>query len=163
MLVVQLDMSNKNWIKPPNTIARKDQRGKAQKLSYWIDEKGKYQLYSKNQLATLNILTNLNLLLIRALILLDTLKDMDENTKIKTLIRQDYAKYEADKSSVFNHLVELMAAVPNITFGEFLNFISSSTKPQVLNKMGQKTLKEVLDGKSKAVDVFYNSDRFKNK
>lgn len=163
MLVEQTNMSNRDWIKPPNTIARKSHVGNAQKLSYWVDKKGKYKLYTKEQLATLNILTNLNLLLIRALIILDTLKNMDENAKIRTLIHQDHTKYEADKSSVFNHLVTLMAAIPNVTFGEFLSFISDSTDPKALTKMGKKTLSETVYGKSKVVDAFYGSDRFKKK
>lgn len=159
--MVQLNMTKRDWIKPPNTIIRKGKVGSPQKLSYWVDKKGKSQLYTKEQLATLNILTNLNLLLIRALIILDTLRNMDENATIKTLIKQDYAKYEADKSSVFNQLVTLMSATPDVTFGEFLNFISANTDPKAITKIGQKTLKETVHGKSKTVDAFYSSDRFK--
>jgi hypothetical protein len=163
MLAVRLKMIDKNWIKPPNTIVRKGPDNVPHKLSYWIDKKRKFQLYTKEQLATLNILTNLNLTLIRALILMDTLKKMDVNAKIKTLVSQDYQKFEAKESSIFNHFVSLMAAVPNVTFGEFLGFLSGNTDPQDLIKIGQKTLKEATDGKSKTVSVFYTSDKLKER
>lgn len=154
-------MVDKNWIKPPNTIVRKGPDNVPHKLSYWIDKKRRFQLYTKEQLATLNILTNLNMTLIRALILMDTLKKMDENAKVRTLIRQDYSKFEAKESSVFNQFVALMAAVPDITFGEFLSFLSGSTDQKTLIKMGQKTLKETVRGKSKNISVFYTSDKLK--
>lgn len=155
-------MSDKNWIKPPNTIARKGPDNVPHKISYWINKKGKFQLYTKEQLATLNILTNLNLILIRALIIVDTIKKMDENSNVKKLIRQDFSKFEASKSTIFNHFVTLMAAAPDVTFGEFLGFLSGNTDPQTLIKMGQKTLKEAVRGKSTAVSVFYTSDKLKN-
>ena len=154
-------MPGKNWIKPPNTLVRKGPDGTPHKLSYWVDKNGKYQLYTKEQLATLNILTNLNLTLIRSLILLDTLKKMDANAKIKTLVQKEYPKFEAAKSSIFNHFIALMAAVPNITFGEFLGFLTGGSDPQTLVKMGQKTLQETVKGKSSTVDVFYTSDHLK--
>lgn len=156
-------MRDKNWVKPPNTIVRKGPDGVPHKLSYWVDKNGKYHLYTKEQLATVNILTNLNLILIRSLILLETLKKMDANAKVKTLIRQDYSKFEATKDSIFNNFVALMAAVPNITFGEFLGFLSGSSDPQAFIKMGQKTLKEAVRGKGTAVNVFYTSDRLKGR
>lgn len=151
-------MSNKNWINPPKTIVRKSSDNVPHKLSYWVDNEGKFHLYTKEQLATCNILTNLNLIVIRSLVLMDTLKTMDENSKVRTLIRQDYSKFEATESSVFNHFISLMAAVPDITFGEFLGFLSGNSDPGALIKMGKKTLKEVSGGKSKTVDIFYTSD-----
>jgi len=146
-------MSDNNWVKPPNTIVKKGPDNVPHKLSYWIDKNGKYQLYTKEQLATCNILTNLNLIIIRALVLLDTLKKMDENAKIKTLVRQDYSKFEAKEASIFNNFIALMAAVPDVTFGEFLGFISGSSNPQALAKMGKKP----------KFDVFYSSDKLKGR
>jgi len=152
---------DKNWINPPKIIIRKDKANSPKKLSYWLDKKGKAHLYTKEQLATCNILTNLNLTLIRALVLMDMIKEMDENAKIKTLMRQDNPKFAAKESSIFNHFISLMSAVPEITFGEFLGFLSANSDPQALIKMGQKTLKEAEQGKSKTVSVFYTSDKLK--
>lgn len=160
MLVAQpKSMTNRKWIAPPNTIIDKGTGNSPQKLSYWTDKDGKAKLYTKEQLATCNILMNLNFILVRALILLDTLKTMDEDTKVGTLIHQDYAKFEATKHGVFSHFVNLMAAVPDITFGEFLNFLSANNNSQDLAKMGQKTLKEVIKGNSPNITTFYTSDR----
>lgn len=172
MLVAQPNMTNatklpknkktdRTWIQPPNTIVRQGKGDAPQKLSYWTDTNGKAKLYTKEQLAVCNILMNLNLLLVKALLLLDTLKTMDEDAKVGTLVHQDYAKFEATKSSVFNHFITLMASVPEVTFGEFLNFLSTNTSPGALTKMGQKTLKEVIQGKSTNVTHFYTSDKLK--
>ena len=151
-------VKDNNWVKPPNIIAKKGPDNVPHKLSYWIDKNGKYQLYTKEQLATCNILTNLNLIIVKSLVLMDTLKKMDENAKIRTLIKQDYSKFDAKESSIFNHFITLMAAVPDITFGEFLEFLSGDTDSQVLNKMGKKTLKEAMQGKGETVTTFYTSD-----
>ena len=152
---------NRNWIKPPNTMIQQGRGNSPQKLSYWTDENNKPKLYTKEQLATCNILMNLNLLLVRAIVLLDILKTLDEDAKVGTLIHQDYAKYDAPESSVFNHFIGLMAAVPDITFGEFLSFVSTNSDPQELTTMGQKTLREVIAGTSAHVTNFYTSDRIK--
>jgi len=157
----QREKPNRNWVKPPNTMVRKGRSNSPQKLSYWTDENNQPKLYTPEQLATCNILMNLNLLLVRALVLLDILKTLDEDAKVGTLIHQDFAKYEAPESSVFNHFISLMAAVPDVTFNEFLGFISTDTDPQKLITMGQKTLKEVIEGKSTHVTNFYTSDRVK--
>jgi len=154
-------MTDKNWVKPPNIIAKKGPDNKSYKLSYWINKKGKYQLYTKEQLAVCNVLTNLNLIVVRSLVLMDTLKKMDENAKIRTLVKQDYSKFDAKESSIFNHFVSLMAAVPDITFGEFLGFLSGDTDSKVLSKMGKKTIGEAIKGKSKTVSIFYTSDKLK--
>lgn len=156
-----MEKPDRNWVKPPNTMVHKGRSNSPQKLSYWTDGKNKAILYTKEQLATCNILMNLNLLLVRAIVLLDILKTLDEDAKVGTLIHQDYAKYEATESSVFNHFISLMAAVPDITFGEFLGFISTNTDPKELIIMGQKTLQEVIAGTSTHVTNFYTSDRVK--
>lgn len=144
-------MSDNNWIKPPNTLVRKGPDNTPHKFSYWVDKKGHYHLYTKDQLAICNILTNLNLILIRALIIMDTLKTMDKKAKVEKLVNQDYAALKVTKSSVFNQFITLMAAAPKVTFGEFLNYISAGGNPQTLIKMGKKA----------KFDIFYTSDRLK--
>ena len=150
---------DRNWVKPPNTMIHRGEGDSPQKLSYWTDENGKPVLYTKEQLATCNILMNLDQLLIRALLLFDTLKTLDEDTKIGTFLHQDYAKFEATESSVFDHFVNLMSAAPNITFGEFLGFLSANTNPEEFAKMGQENLKKVIGGTSTTITNFYTSDR----
>lgn len=140
--------NDRGWIAPPKIIIRKGKKGGPQKLSYWIDKQGKNHLYTKKELEICNILTNLNLILIRSLILLDMLKTIDKNAKVKKLVGQDHAKYKATKSSVFNRFVSLMAAAPDITFGEFLSFISDSRDEEAISKIGKKP----------KFDVFYTSD-----
>lgn len=159
MLVAQPNMEpDRSWITPPKVILRKNKQEGPQKLSYWIDQKGKRRLYTKEELATCNILTNLNIVLIRALILLDTLEGMNENAKVRKLVRADYSKFKATKLSIFKRFVELMAAVPDITFGEFLGFISDSRDPLAVTKIGKTTLKKAGKNKKSPFDVFYTSD-----
>ena len=152
---------DRNWIKPPNTIVHQGSINSPQKLSYWTDTNGRAKLYTKEQLATCNILMNLNQLLVRSLLLFDTLKTLDEDTKIGTLLHQDYAKFEATESSAFDHFVNLMSAAPDITFGEFLGYLSTNSDPREFIKMGQKNLKEVIRGKSTRITNFYTSDQVK--
>jgi hypothetical protein len=160
---IKVKKSNRNWIRPPNTIVHpeKGNRNSPNKLSYWTDANNKAKLYTKEQLATCNILMSLNQLLIKALILLDTLKTLDEDTTIRTLIHQDFARFEATKSSAFDHFIKLTSAVPDITFGEFLGFISPNSNPQDFIKMGNKTLKQVIQGKNTDITNFYTTDRVK--
>lgn len=153
--------SNRKWIQPPNTIIKKGKAGSPQKLSYWIDDNNKPKLYTKKQLATCNLLMNLNFLLTRSLVLMDIIKTMDENTTIGALNHQDYAKFEASDDSVFSRFVSLISAVPDITFGEFLNFISVNNDPHQIIIMGQKNLKKVNQKKDNSTTIFYTSDRFK--
>lgn len=165
MLKVLPDMihstKKSNWIKPPNTMVHQGSGNSPQKLSYWTDENNRPKLYTQEQLATCNILMNLNFLLTRALVLMDIIKTLDEETKIGTLIHQDYAKFEASDTSVFNQFVSLMAAVPDVTFGEFLGFISTNNDPKLFATMKKKIIKQVIKGKSSQVTSFYTSDRFK--
>lgn len=144
-------MKDKNWINPPHIIIKKGQKNAPKKLSYWIDSSGKYQLYTKKQLTTLNILTNLNSILVRALVTLDKINEVDENIKIKTLMQQESAKFEAGDSSIFKQFITLMASAPDITFGEFLGFLSANSDPKAIAKMGKKP----------TFTVFYTSDRLK--
>ena len=154
-------MSDKNWIKPPNIIAKKGPDGKPYKLSYWIDKKGKYHLYTKKQLAICNILTNLNLIIMRSLIIMDTIREMDKNSSIESLVKRDYSKFEAKDCSILNHFIALMASVPDITFGEFLDFLSGNSDTKTLKDIGKKTFKEALQGKGETVSIFYTSDKVK--
>lgn len=153
--------SDRSWIKPPNTISNQGSGDSPQKLSYWTDQNGEVKLYTREQLATCNILTNMDFLLVKALVLIDTLQTIDKNATVGSLIEQDYVKISNTKSSAFNHFIELMAAVPDITFGEFLGYISPNSNPQEFLKLGQKKLKAVMDGQSEDVSIFYGSDRVK--
>jgi len=151
----------RNWIRPPNTMIKKGSKNSPQRLSYWTDTDGKVKLFTQGELATCNILNNLNFILTRALLLMDILKTLDEDTKIGNLTRQDYAHFEASSTSVFNRFISLMAAVPDVSFGEFLNFISTGNDPEKLKTIGQKILKEVVNNKNDHITKFYTSDRFR--
>lgn len=152
---------DRSWVIPPNTIIRQGTKNTPQKLSYWIDKKGKANLYTKDQLAICNVLMELNTLITKSLILLDTLKMIDKDASIGSLLNQDFARFEAKGSSAFNRFINLMAAVPDVTFAEFLIFLSPNTDQKKFIKMGQKTLEKVVKGKNTGVTNFYTSDRFK--
>jgi len=152
---------NRNWIRPPNTIVKKNTKNSPQKLSYWTDTDNQVKLYTQQELATCNVLMNINQILVRALTLLDILKTLDDNAKISDLLHQDYVKFEASKSSVFNRFINLLAAVPDVTFGEFLSFMSTTNNPRQFTSMGKKIIKQVINGKSNQVTSFYTSDRFR--
>jgi len=160
----KIPQKNRNWIRPPNTILKKGSNNSPQKLSYWTDIDNKPKLYTKKQLATCNILMNLNFLLVKSLVLMDILKTLDKDTKVGDLVSQDFVKFEASKDSIFNSFISLMAAVPDVTFSEFLNYISTNNtnnNPQEIITLGQKTLNDFIDGKSDNITNFYISDRFK--
>ena len=95
---------------------------------------------------------------------MDILKTLDKDTKVGDLVSQDFVKFEASKDSIFNSFISLMAAVPDVTFSEFLNYISTNNtnnNPQEIITLGQKTLNDFIDGKSDNITNFYISDRFK--
>lgn len=158
-------VEDRSWILPPNTISKKTESSKEQqrpnyptKISYWVDQNGEAQLYTPEQLAICNILMNLNVLLNKSLTLAENIKNMEESVTVGTLAKQDYAQFKDLETSVYGHFVELLAASPDITFGEFLNFISSGNDTKAFLKMGKQKLKKIVAKKSPDVTQFYSSD-----
>lgn len=152
---------NRPWIKPPNIIVKKGPKNSPQKLSYWTDTDNKVKLYTQQELAICNILMNVNQLLTQALTLIDVLKSLDDDAKVGDLIHQDYDKFKFSQQSVFNRFINLISAVPDVTFGEFLNFISTTNNPEQFKNTSQKIINQVTKGKSNQVTTFYTSDRFR--
>lgn len=150
------------WVKPPNSISKQGDP-QTEKISYWVDVNGEAQLYTPEQLATCNILMNLNVLLNKSLTLAEKIQKMDKDVTVATLAQQDYAHFKTLNTSVYGYFIELMAATPDITFGEFLNFISQGSDEKAFAKLGQKKLKKVMANKSPDVTNFFSSDKLKDK
>ena len=152
---------DRSWIRPPNSITNQNDLSFPSKISYWVDEAGEVQLYTKEQLAKCNILMNINLLLSKSLKLFENLQKIDKDTPVGTLVQQDYAQFKTSEDSVYTHFIQLMATTPDITFGEFLNFISEGDDTKAFSKIGEKKLKKVIKDKSPEVISFFTSDKLK--
>ena len=162
---------DRNWVKPPNTISKQTkqttrktkskekQQKYPEKISYWIDKSGEAQLYTTEQLAICNVLMNLNVLLNKSLTLAEKIQTMEKDVPVAILAQQDYAQFKKFESSVYGHFVELMAAAPDVTFGEFLNFISQGDETKELTSLGKRKLKKIIENKSPDVTSFYSSDK----
>ncbi|HEX9817711.1 MAG TPA: hypothetical protein VGA89_02355 [Patescibacteria group bacterium] len=162
--------SDRSWVRPPNIITQKTslkvvKKGKKYptKISYWVDKNGEAQLYTAEQLAVCNILTNINVLLNKSLTLAENLKTMDKDVTVGTLVQQDYAQFKALENTIYGYFIELMAAAEDITFGEFLNFISQGKEDNAFSKLGKSKLKKVMQKKSPDVTQFYSSDKLREK
>jgi hypothetical protein len=159
---------DRSWVRPPNTMSKPlDQKKKKRdknypsKISYWMDKNGEAQLYTPEQLAVCNILMNLNVILNKSLTLAENIQTMDKDVTVGILAQQEYAQFKTFETSVYGHFVELLAAAPDITFGEFLNFISQGNDTNAFLKMGKKKLKSVVKNKNTDVTTFYRSDKLK--
>lgn len=145
---------DRSWVRPPNSMTKKSTQ-----ISYWVDANGEARLYTPEQLAICNILMNLNVLLNKSLTLAEKIKTIDKNVTVATLAQQDYAHFKPMETSVYGYFVELMAAAPDITFAEFLNFISQGNDEKAFAKLGKTKLKKVIGKKSPDVTLFYGSDK----
>lgn len=161
-----MNKKDRSWVRPPNTMSKpsglkkkKQDKNYPTKISYWIDEKGEAQLYTPDQLAVCNVLMNLNVLLNKSLTLAEKIQTMDKDVTVGILAQQEYAQFKAFESSVYGHFVELLAAAPDITFAEFLNFISQGNNPKAFIKLGKKKLRDVVKNKNSDVTTFYTSDK----
>ncbi len=162
--------TDRSWVRPPNSMTKQPSQKKRKKdkdfpskISYWVDENGEAQLYTQEQLAICNILMNLNVLLNKSLTLAEKLQTMDKEVTVGVIVRQDYAQFKKSENSVYGYFVELMAAAPNITFGEFLNFISQGSDVKAFSKLGKEKLQAVIKKRSTDVTTFYTSDRLMEK
>jgi len=158
--------TDRSWIRPPNSISKQSSRAEKKKdknypsvISYWFDEKGEAQLYTAEQLAICNVLTNLKVVLNKSLTLAEQLKTMDKDITVGILSQQDYAQFKELNTTVFGYFIELMSAAPDITFGEFLNFITEGDDVKLFKKVGKKKLKQIIENKSPDVTTFYRAIR----
>ena len=155
--------NDRNWIKPPNSMIKKGTKSSPSKISYWIDETGNARLYTKEQLAQCNILMNLNLVLSKAFVLIENIQTVDPDTAVGSLISQGLVQSKISELSPYANFVELIAAIPDITFSEFLGFISQENDPKAYSKLGREKLKEVMENVDPDVRNFFSSDKLEKK
>jgi hypothetical protein len=157
---------DRSWIRPPNSITKqttvkvkKNDKNFPSSISYWVDENGEARLYTKEQLAQCNILMSLNLTLSKAFVLIENIQKLDKDTTIGSLMSQDFAQFKEYEVSPYSNFIELISAVHDITFAEFLGFISQETSPESYSKLGKAKLAEAIKNIDPDNTNFFSSDK----
>lgn len=136
--------SDRNWIKPPNAIARMSADGERLHFSYWIDREGRPRTFNAHQLAVLNALMALNLLILRLGALPGHLANV-RNADVATVLQQEWAKFDTE-TSVTADLCMLLAMASNVTFAEFLAFVVQGNDATPLIQEGSRRLQRMING-----------------
>lgn len=138
------ERADRNWIRPPNSIS-----GGAvgdTSVHFWIDRNNHPQVYSDIQLAKLNGLLRLNIDISQLSTLMQALKTIDEPI-VHSLLQQDYARVGEGEENLVAHIVKLMAVAPEVTFGEFLNFIIEGGDATPIVNEGAQRLLDIVEGR----------------
>ena len=136
--------ADRNWILPPSSVTNGILGGAT--VHYWVDRHGQPQVYTDEQLAKSTALLRLSIDFSNLSTTLKTLRDMDEPI-LKSLFQQDYAKVGENADNLYAHIVQLMAVVPEATFGEFMRFIVASRDATGLIDAGTKRLENIVEGR----------------
>lgn len=135
--------ADRNWILPPNSITGGTLGGST--VHYWVDRNGKPRVYSDEQLAKCSVLLQLSIDISNLNTTLTALRSLEEPI-VKSLFEQSYAKVGENSDNLYAHIVQLMAIVPEATFGEFMRFIVDGNDATPLIDNGTKRLKNIVDG-----------------
>ena len=115
-------VGDRSWLVPPNSIHRLEWTGETLVLRWWRDKTGRPRVYSAEQLAILDVLMQLNLDLDNLGQVYELLPTLNSTT-VDSLLQQGYAKLSVGDKKVYSKLLQLMAMVPDVTFGEFLRLL----------------------------------------
>lgn len=119
------EQRDRSWISPPNSIssgALVFPHGRLV-IKYWIDKKGNYQIYSEEKLKIVNALKEFQSVLSDWNTTISALKS-NEDVTAGSIMQQQYARRFADIDNVTALLFQMMLETPNITFGEFIQFLA---------------------------------------
>jgi hypothetical protein len=138
------NISDRNWIKPANSILRLTPEGERLQFSYWVDRTGRPQLFSSHQLAVLNALMAANFMILQLGNLPERLTEA-KGADVATVLQQDWAKFKIEKS-VIADLCTLFAMAGEITFAEFLGFVVQGNDPTPLVQEGARRIERMTKG-----------------
>ena len=149
---------DRRCIVPPNSQHTWNINGEPHIISWWVDRTGRPRLYSQEQLAVCNVLLEINLSLGKVCSLIETLPTVGNDVRVGDLIQQDWAKLNTSAPSVYGHFAQLMAMAPDITFSEFIGFVTSSHDPTALSEIGSERLRKVIEGMDSDVNSHFKSN-----
>ena len=113
--------SDRNWIRPPNSITKLTQEGEHLHFSYWVDRNGRPLLFNSHQLAVLNALMAINSMVLKLGNLPENLESA-KSADVATVLQQEWARFQPE-TSVVADFCTLLAMAGNVTFAEFLGFV----------------------------------------
>jgi hypothetical protein len=138
------NISDRNWIKPANSITILTSESVPLHFSYWVKRAGRPQLFNSDQLAVLN-----ELMEVRSMILqLGNFPEKLAEAKcadVVTIFQQDWAKFKIE-TSVIADLCKLFAMAGDITFAEFLGFVVKGNDPTLLIQEGARRIERMTMG-----------------
>jgi hypothetical protein len=151
--------SDRNWIRIPNQIHRFGEGAERLQLAYWIDRYGRPRAFNRHQLSVLNVLMTINTRLLDLGALpgrLISARDAD----VATVLQQDWAKFPVE-TSVTIDLVKLLAMAGDITFAEFLSFMTTGVNSSSLVQEGAARIARLIQGENDpVVTSHFESDGF---
>lgn len=149
--------SDRCWIRIPNEILRFGEGAERLRFAYWVDRYGRPRTFNSHQLSTLNVLMTMNLRILELGALPGRLTEA-KNVDVATVLEQDWAKFPVE-TSVTVDLLKMFAMAGDITFVEFLSFMTSGsdTTRLVLEGAGRVT-RLSQGGTDLVVKPYFNSD-----
>lgn len=152
------NISDRNWIKPANSILRLTPEGERLQFSYWVDRTGRPQLFSPHQLAVLNALMAANFMILQLGNLSERLIEA-KGADLTTVLQQDWARFKIEKS-VIADLCTLFAMAGEVTFAEFLGFVFQGNDATSLIQEGARRIERMTKGEQDfLVRDWFKSDR----
>jgi hypothetical protein len=109
---------DRGWLMPPNSIL---QNGIT--TYYWIDRNKRPQIYTNRHRAMVSTLFRLNMDLYNVCEIYNILEQNKDQNDFAKNILSNYGKLEHGQWAPISHIIQLMATVPDVTFGEFINHV----------------------------------------
>ena len=153
------ERADRSWIRPANVQMAQfvNEKGEiVQKIvKYWIDKKGKPQIYTERQLAVIDLLRELYV----DLNALSTLqKSVNDNPDGRGADFVQFGMKHNFKGSAIAHLLRVMATVPEVTFAELMNYLVSDHDATEIIKVMGKEFSKVVDGSITVKDFLNKTD-----
>ena len=127
------------------------------RFAYWIDRHGRPRAFNSHQLSVLNVLMTVNMRVLELGALPERLAGA-RHADVATVLQQDWAKFPVE-TSVTVDLLKLLAMAGDITFAEFLSFMTSGSDPTALVQEGSARLARMIQGGTDpVVSPFFKSD-----
>lgn len=149
--------SDRNWLRPPNSITQMSGDGELLHFSYWIDRTGRPRALDAHQLGVLNALMAPNLLVLRLAALPENLTQA-RHADVATVLQQEWAKFPTERSLIAD-VCALMAMAGNVTFSEFLGFVVQGNDATSVIQEGAHRLQRMISGEPDALArTWFRSD-----
>ena len=149
--------SDRNWIRIPSEIWRFGEGAERLHFAYWVDRDGRPRAFNSHQLSVLNVLMTLNMRILELGALPERLVGA-KHADVATVLHQDWAKFSIE-TSVTVDLLKLLAMAGDITFAEFLSFMTSGSDPTHLVREGSARLARMIQGGTDpVVRPYFKSD-----